>query len=93
MGAERLPSLHSGVKSTVMPGDVMSREMGQYGKGHDFAAAAAAGLPTATPGQPPALVRGGAGGIKAEPKFGSMGPGKYDAYGSQGGYGAAGDNS
>ena len=42
MGAERLPSLHSGVKSTVMPGDVMSREMSQYGKNHDFAAAAAA---------------------------------------------------
>ena len=46
--SQRLPGVHSGVKSTVAPGDPMARSQGQYGKGYDPAQAASnASLPVA----------------------------------------------
>lgn len=55
MAQERLPGLHSGVMTTLTPGDPMSRSMGQYGKGHSFALpspADMAGLPSDAGGSP-----------------------------------------
>lgn len=98
MAAERLPGPHSGVKTTVAPGDPLSRSMGHYGKGHDPMAAAAAnsaGLPSVINEKPPgAAVRGGAGGFKTHPKFGAMGAGPMDSYGQDSRmYGSSGDQS
>lgn len=84
MASQRLPGPHSGVRNTLTKGDPLARSMGQYGKGHDpLGAASDAGLPSAVDEQPPALfTRGGAGGIRRHPKFGEMGPGADDGYGS-----------
>ena len=93
MTMQNLPGLHSGVKATLIPGDTMSRSMGQYGKGHSMAAQTAA-LPDMAPHEVATVpVRDGKGGIKKNPKEGEMGPGPNDGYGTQGGYGVSGDNS
>lgn len=59
---ENLISPHTGVMSTLAGGDPMSRSMGHYGK-------------TA---KNPSLsqLRGGAGGMKKNPRTGGLGPGK-----------------
>lgn len=96
MATQNLGGLHSGIKSSITAGDTMSRSMGQYGKGHDFMAPATmAGLPSSDPtgGKMGPPVRDSKGGIKSNPKLGALGAGPNGNYGSQGGYGAAGDNS
>ena len=70
---QNLGSPHSGTMSTLTTGDTLSRMMGQYKKGHSFAA----------PGPKASKVpmRGGAGGIRRNPTKGGIGPGKMGTTG------------
>lgn len=65
-----LGSPHSGMKSSVTPGDPMSRVMGQLGKGHSFA--------------PPAPMRTTT--MVPHPRKGGLGPGAQGTDMSSGDY-------
>ena len=75
MPSQRLPGVHSGVKSTLTPGDPLARSMGNYKKGHDpLQAAANAGLPVAQDEEasPVPVVRKGdgkGGGLKTPREY------------------------
>lgn len=56
MPQQKLPGLHSGVKTTLTKGDPISRMMGQYGQGHSFATPQ--GAPTGVSGFGPAAPGG-----------------------------------
>lgn len=74
--AQHLSSPHSGMKSTLHPGDTLSRSMGQYGKGHAFG-----GL---TGAKPLKQIRGGLGQMRKI--RGGLGPTKMGGPGGPGDY-------
>jgi hypothetical protein len=71
--AQHLSSPHSGMKSTLHPGDTLSRSMGQYGKGHSFAGPS-----------PLKQIRGGTGQMRRI--RGGLGAGKMGMPGPSGDY-------
>jgi hypothetical protein len=86
MAQQDLKSPHSGIMSTITPGDPMDRSMGQYGKAGTPMTAMVGGLPT--PGSDPTksmgdpTIKDGTGGIKSHPKFGGIGPGMSGGMGT-----------
>lgn len=102
MTAQNLMSPHAGIKATITPGDTMSRAMGQYGKGHSFAAPTPTAMSIGPPGMPGGVgpksdpgphIRDGKGGIRKNARSGGIGPGPNGSYGSSRAYGKSGDNS
>ena len=75
MPQQNLFSPHSGIMSTITPGNTMSRSMGQYGKGHGDPILSA---PTAATNP----LKDGGGGIKTNPREGGLGAGPQGNYGS-----------
>jgi len=75
---QNLVSPHAGMKNTIVKGDPLSRAMGQYGKGHSFAA----DLPGGTPGGALRSIRGGTGQMRRI--RGGLGPGKVGQPGASG---------
>ncbi|HEY1491980.1 MAG TPA: hypothetical protein VGF35_05095 [Steroidobacteraceae bacterium] len=78
---QNLASPHSGLRSTITPGDSSSRMMGQYGKGHSFGALPGMGGASKAPsglGQ----LRGGGGAMKRNVRMGGLGPGKMSTPGT-----------
>lgn len=88
--ASNQQNLLRGQKTTLVPGDTMSRMLSQYGKGHSFVATGGAAGPadpgtdvtskTAMPDhKTSSTIRGGSGGIrigKVRPGGGSLGQNK-----------------
>jgi hypothetical protein len=87
-GSHRQVLPHLSAKTTITPGDPMSRMANQYGKGHSFGVPGdmsgmtgqMASAPLGAAGQePPAnhpgltMVRGGSGGMKRNPRSGGLG--------------------
>jgi hypothetical protein len=78
---QNLSSPHSGLKNTIVPGDPMSRAMGQYGKGHSLFGA---DLPSGSPGGSLRSIRGGTGQMRRI--RGGLGPGKVGQAGGSSDY-------